>query len=205
MDRLRLGRPEGGGQHSLAVGQDGTLWSWGNNASGELGGRATPYTPVPTPVMAGVKAVAARWAHSLAVKTDGTLWAFGSNGAGQLGNGDSTDQPHPVQVMERVVAVAAGQAHTLVIRDDGTLWTFGANNAGQLGDMTPEGRNRPGQVMQGTGRVVAVAAGGDHSLVLLGDGTLWTFGANGWGQLGDGSYTSRSEPRKVLDGVMLPR
>lgn len=179
-----------GGNHSLAVQADGSLWAWGNNASGQLGlgTRDNAVHATPTKVMDAVSAVYAGASHSLAIKTDGSLWAWGANRSGQLGIGSAQDQAVPVKVMDSVTAVAAGEAHTLALKADGTLWAWGANLAGQLGADTPGGDPMadcltPLQVMGG---VSAVSASRAYSLALKTDGTLWAWGDNQYGQLGNG-------------------
>ncbi|WP_251449240.1 hypothetical protein [Vermiculatibacterium agrestimuris] len=179
-----------GGNHSLAVQADGSLWAWGNNASGQLGLGAQDNAVHATPakVMDGVSAVYAGASHSLAIKTDGSLWAWGANRSGQLGIGSAQDQTTPVKVMDAVTAVAAGEAHTLALKADGSLWAWGANLAGQLGADTPGGDPMadcltPIQIMRD---VSAVSASRAYSLAIKTDGSLWAWGDNQYGQLGNG-------------------
>ena len=89
-----------GSYHSLAVAADGTVWAWGQNASGQLGdGTATdPSTPVQVQGMADGVAIAGGADHTLALRRDGTVWAWGWNFSGQLGDGTTTDRSTPVQV-----------------------------------------------------------------------------------------------------------
>jgi alpha-tubulin suppressor-like RCC1 family protein len=198
-----------GHAHSLALKSDGTLWVWGGNEHGELGDGTTVQrnTPVRVSSLAGVVAVAAGSWYSLAVKSDGTVWSWGNNTYGQLGDGTTTDRLTPVQVpnLTGVVAVAAGDSHSLALKSDGTLWAWGYNN-GRLGDGTrsPYMRSTPVRVSSLAG-VVAVAAGTYHSLAVKSDGTLWSWGDNIFGQLGDGStaYSSMT-PVQVpsLTGVV---
>jgi alpha-tubulin suppressor-like RCC1 family protein len=137
-----------GGSHSLALKPDGTVWSWGRNASGELGdgtevGRTTPAA---VGGFGGVTAISAAGHHVVALKADGTVWAWGHNRYGQMGMAPSTQtcgsgsaadpcSTRPVQVggLGGVVAVAAGAWHNLALRGDGTVWAWGRNNDGQLG------------------------------------------------------------------------
>jgi alpha-tubulin suppressor-like RCC1 family protein len=196
-----------GGGHSLVVKGDGTAWAWGDNADGELGdGTQTQrLTPVQISGLTGVTAVAAGTDHGLALKTDGTVWAWGKNTWGQVGDGTQTQRLTPVQVtsLADVVAVAAGYSHSLALKRDGTVWAWGYNISGQLGDGTTSYRLTPGQVSSLKG-VVAIAAGYTHSMALQTEGTtvaeVWSWGANGNGQLGDGTTTTRLLPvRGVAD------
>ena len=205
-----------GGAHSLALVSDGTVWAWGYNANGELG-VGSPYilsnVPVRTvgPGGAGtlnnVVAVSAGYSHSLALLSDGTLWAWGANESGQLGaNTFDTTSSSPVQVvgpggvgiLDNVVAVSAGNFHSLALLSDGTVRAWGGNWSGQLGANTfDDYSSSPVQVVGPgglgiLGNVVAVSAGESHSLALLSDGTVWAWGGNWSGQLGDNTFNNAS-------------
>jgi alpha-tubulin suppressor-like RCC1 family protein len=200
--------------HSLALKDDGSLWTFGSNVYGQLGRTtdlgAQEANPTPTQVMTGARSVAAGNGHSLVLKANGSLWTFGSNYFGELGRtidgGSSVTDPTPTQVMTGVSAIAAGALHSLVLRSDGSLWTFGSNFFGQLGRTTgdPFGASdpTPTQVMTG---VSAIAAGGTHSLALKTDGSLWSFGDDSYGQLGRTSnaltYIPNATPTQVMTGV----
>jgi alpha-tubulin suppressor-like RCC1 family protein len=197
-----------GAYHSLAVKSDGTVWAWGQGASGQLGIAGLPpdqrYTPVQVLNLSGVAAVAAGAYHSLAVKSDGTVWAWGANAAGQLGVGTTTLSHFPllVQNLSGVAAVAGGAWHSLALKSDGTVWAWGLNNSGQLGDGTTIERHTPVQVENLSGVAAVAAGGGDDwvpafSLALKSDGTLWAWGDNAFGQLGDGTTIERHTPVQV--------
>ena len=165
----------GGYEHSLAVRTDGTLWTWGSNACGQLGdgsGESRDY-PAQVPDLAHVAAVAAGSRSSFALLTDGSLWAWGDNSRGQLGDGTTTSRSTPVKILDDVAAVSAGSDHTLALKSDGTLWTWGDNSYGQLGDGTTTSRSTPRQVLSG---VAAISAGAVHSAAVKADGTLWLWG-----------------------------
>ncbi|MFI9272007.1 RCC1-like domain-containing protein [Kitasatospora sp. NPDC052896] len=158
--------------------------------------------------------------HSLALRKDGTVLAWGSNRFGQLGDGTDTDRSTPVpvcapgqtapctQFLSGVVAIAAGGGHSLALRNDGTVLAWGFNEFGQLGNGEP-GTDRntpvpvcaPGQTApcnQFLSGVVAIAAGGGHSLALGKDGGVFAWGLNNFGQLGDGTNGNfRSRPAPV--------
>jgi alpha-tubulin suppressor-like RCC1 family protein len=134
--------------------------------------------------------------HALAIKEDGSLWAWGWNGSGALGDGSRDSSTTPVQVegMSDVVEVAAGSRHSVALKDDGSVWAWGSNTRGQLGIGDP-GDDSCGTVCSSTtpvavnltGTFTAVASGEWHSLALRDDGTVWAWGENGYGQLGDGT------------------
>ncbi len=166
-----------GGDYSLALKSDGTVWSWGMNNYGQLGIGSSDNDPHSTPVqvsgLSGVAAIAAGYEHGLALKSDGTVWVWGHNDHHQLGNGSTTDSPTPRQVSGfltvAAIATSCVAAHTLALKGDGTLWGWGLNNAGQLGfgvtGSTPTQLDGPSQ-LNGPWATSAIAAGDEHSLTM---------------------------------------
>ena len=187
--------------HTLAIRADKTLWSWGQNASGQLGHGA--YTARSSPVQVGTSswlAVSAGADHSLAIRADNTLWGWGVNTGGTyFGATPLVNRSSPVQIgTDSWLAVATGSGHMLAIRADNTLWSWGINNQGQLGNGTTTTQVTPLQV--GTSSWSAVSAGTLHSLAIRADNTLWSMGYNNSGNLGIGTAggaTSRSSPVQV--------
>lgn len=193
-----------GSYHSLFVKRDGTLWAMGYNRNGQLGNSTTNNSSVPVSVVSNVVAVVAGHVHSLFVKSDGTLWAMGNNSYGQLGNGTIIDTNQPINVASNVVGVAAGSHHSLFLKSDGSLWAMGYNIAGELGTGATTA-NYPYGVIIPTAvasNVVAVAAGGSHSLFVKNNGTLWATGWNTYGQLGNGTTNNSSVPITVASNVV---
>ena len=188
-----------GGDHSLLVKTDNTLWAVGYNGDGELDDGTTNDIHVPESVATNVVAVAAGAWHSLFLKGDGTLWAVGQNFFGELGDGTTTSESFAEFAASNVVAMVAGYDQSLFLKADGTLWAMGQNGSGELGDGTTTQRNRPVNVAS---NVVAVAAGAWHSLFLKSDRTLWAMGDNSSGQLGDGTTTQRNSPVNVASNVV---
>lgn len=144
-------------------------------------------------------ALAAGENHTLALKADRTVWAWGANGSGQLGDNSTTPRTSPVAVpgLTTAVAIAAGRTHSLALLADGTVKAWGLNTDGQVGDgTTTSPRTTPAPVTGlGTGSgVVAIAAGGTHSLALRSDGTVVAWGNNQQGQLGINAATPTRAP-----------
>lgn len=144
--------------------------------------------------------------HSLVVTTDGKLWAAGSNTYGQLGDGTTTSHTAPIQVpgISGITDISAGQFSSAVLKSDGTVWMWGGNSNGQLGDGTTTQRTSPVQV-SGLSGITAISVGPGATMVALkSDGTVWGWGANNYGQLGDGTTAERHSPVQAsgLSGVI---
>ncbi|MEC4685983.1 MAG: RCC1 repeat-containing protein [Nitrospirota bacterium] len=144
-------------------------------------------------ILKDVVAIAAGGRHSIALKTDGTVWAWGSNRVGQLGDGTTTSSTSPVEVtgIENIAVIAAGGSHSIALKTDGTVWAWGYNKYGQLGDGTTIDSPVPIQISALTD-VVDIATGGigaSNTFALKDDGTLWAWGGNLYGQLGNGTTT----------------
>lgn len=138
--------------------------------------------------------------HTLAVRNDGSLWAWGRNHAGQLGDGSQTNRTSPVRIgsSNSWIAVAAGEGFSLGLRSDNTLWAWGARDWGQVGDgvfsTTPV--LTPKQI--GGAEWVGMDVGPGHTLALKVDGTLWGWGYNGYGNLGNGTTNNLSVPTQEI-------
>jgi alpha-tubulin suppressor-like RCC1 family protein len=207
------------GTFGLGVKTDGTLWSWGYNANGQLGSGNTTSRSSPITVAGGGTdwyQVSCGNNTAAAVKRDGSLWTWGSNSAGVLGDGTTTNRSSPVSITTsnnwiQVAVASTSQStyHAAAIKTDGSLWTWGANPTGQLGDGTTTNRSSPGTTAGGGFDWAKVSVGGQSSAAIKNDGTLWTWGRNaytvsgagvGTGILGDGSTTDRSSPQTVAGG-----
>jgi alpha-tubulin suppressor-like RCC1 family protein len=196
-----------GHNRTVALRQDGTVWVWGIGFHDTEDGTVAEHTslvPVQVPGLSGVTAIAAGGGHTVALRQEGTVWAWGRNYYGQLGNGTDMDSAAPVQVLglSGVTAIAAGSGHTVALRQGGAVWTWGNNSYGQLGDGTTGDRRTLPASVPGLIDVTAIAAGDNYSVALRQDGTLWAWGYNGRGQLGDGSVTTRLKPVQVLLGII---
>jgi hypothetical protein len=188
----------------------GTVRAWGANDFGQLGDGTTTHrsTPVQVHTLSSVEIVTAGFEHSVALLSDSTVRAWGDNSSGQLGDGTTTIRTTPVQVhtpsgpLSGVEAIAGGGLHSLALLSDGTVRAWGRNDFGQLGDGTTTNRTTPVQVHTLLGllsEVTAVGAG-FHSLALqsgLLATTVFAWGRNDFGQLGDGTTTNRSKAVQV--------
>jgi alpha-tubulin suppressor-like RCC1 family protein len=193
--------PLAAGESTTFAVKNNRLYGWGDNTFGQLGDstNAAALSPEGPSSLQGVSMVAAGSSHTLAVKSDGTLWAWGQNYFGQLGDGTTENRTSPkqVSVLKGVVAAAAGSNHTVALLNNGTVWTFGDNTYGQLGyDTAAAKRGVPAPVAP-LSDIVAVASGANFSLALKNDGTVWAWGDNTNGQLGDGTYAAKHLPVQV--------
>jgi alpha-tubulin suppressor-like RCC1 family protein len=206
-----------GGYHSLALTSGGNVYGWGDEGYGEVGnGINQSYTLLPAEVvtssgaLANITAISAGENHSLALRNDGTVWAWGSNSEGQLGNNTTTNSNKAIEVLNtsgtalsNIVAIAAGENHSLAVDSSGNLWAWGYNANGQLGDGTTTNHLEAEEINLSGQTVTAVSGGGFYSLAITSTGTALAWGANSYGELGDGTTTNRLTPVAVqnISGV----
>ncbi|MDZ7814466.1 MAG: hypothetical protein U5N86_00215 [Planctomycetota bacterium] len=186
--------------HSLALCEDGSLWAWGWNKVGQIGngkgGEQDSKELLPVRVwqhegLGDIVAISAGFKYNLALCEDGSLWTWGENYFGQIGNGKGEEvyskEPLPVRVskpegMGNVLAISTGWFHNLALCEDGSLWAWGNNSSGQIGngkggeedskELLPVRVRKP----EGMGDVLAISAGAAHNLALCEDGSLWAWG-----------------------------
>lgn len=194
-----------GAVHTAGVKANGALWAWGQNGYGQVGdGTCQGRRSLPMRVSGdGWASVAAGGHHTVAVKADGTLWSWGYNASGQLGIGSRHKACKPIQVGTATdwASVTAGDDHTAAVKRDGTLWSWGFNIFGQLGDGTRSDRLRPVQIGSATDWASVAAAHGHRTVAIKRDGTLWAWGGNYFGELGDGTTTDRWAPVQIGTGT----
>ena len=198
-----------GGNHCLAVKQNGTLWGWGGNGSGQLGFNDRVFRSSPVQIGSSTnwsRVSTGGSALSLGVKTDGTLWAWGVNNNGQLGLNEAgaalyRSSPTQVGVATNWNKVSAGPFHSLATKTDGTLWSWGNNAAGGLGLnlVAANHRSSPTQVGVATNwNLIATSVSYAACVIATKtDGTLWTWGSNICGPLGTNDQTYRSSPVQI--------
>jgi alpha-tubulin suppressor-like RCC1 family protein len=166
-----------GDNYTIALLNDGTVRTWGDNVEGQLGnGIVSPGSPTPVTVvgvggvgvLGGVKAVAGGGRHTLALLISGAVRSWGNNSAGQLGNGVTVDSPTPVTVLgpggvgvlSDVALIAAGDNYSIAYLTNGPVNTWGLNSVGQLGDGSTTNRNTPAGIRTGLIGITSIAGGG---------------------------------------------
>lgn len=208
-----IGSISAGSTFATALKDDKTVVAWGNNDKGQLGdGTLTPaFVPQAVPALTNVTAIANGGSFTLALKSDGTVSSWGENANGQLGDNTTTNRTGPVAVsgLTGVTALAAANGTSLALKSDGTVWSWGANALGQLGINATSAATLNSKVpvqVVGTSSgylsdIKAIAGSGNHFAALANDGTLYAWGENANGQLGNNSTTNSIRPVQVLTGV----
>ncbi len=201
--------------HSAVIAEDGSLYMWGGNEFGQLGNGTEQYSSTPIKIMDHVASVSLGADHSAAITEDGSLYLWGDNRYGQLGSGESgkkTCKTTPIKIMDRVRSVSLGISHSAAITEDGSLYLWGDNEYGQLGNGkkgVKQSSNEPIKIMD---HVKSVSLGSYFSAAITEDGSLYTWGRNGCGQLGNGEsgydistkeQLFSSTPVKVMDHVKM--
>ena len=196
------------GRFVAAIKSDGSLWMWGDNSHGELGNggkanaiidEANRYQTEPIKVMDGVAAVSCGDnATTGAVKTDGTLWMWGSNFNGQLGNGEIQRQDgvvSPTKIMDGVAVVHCSSMQSATIKTDGTLLLVEDKTSFETLLGLADKSSLEGRTIITTQVLDNVAAFSSNSQVLAvkRDSSLWVWGSNFNGELGNGGTGDKKE------------
>jgi len=186
------------------------LWAWGNGNFGRLGNNQTTNRLTPVTTFSGGinwKQVSAGGEHTAAIKTDGTLWTWGLGSGGRLGTNDTIQRNTPVTTFaggtnwKQVDSGSVfGDAHTAAIKTDGTLWTWGYGTYGRLGNNQTTNRLTPVTTFAGGANWKQVSSGIACTAAIKTDGTLWTWGYGGFGQLGNNQTTNRLTPVTTFAG-----
>lgn len=195
-----------GAFHTLALDTSGRVFAWGANTRGQTGQAPVPTQASPQQVVfegdIKIKAIAAGDFFSLAVDVNGDVWAWGDNDSGQLGADPAAVQwqavPRKISGLSSALAITAGASHALMLHENGTVYGWGKNNNGQLGNgQTQHASLAPTQVT-GLTNVTAIAAGNNFSVALKQDtSAVYAWGANHYGQLGDGGRENKLTPVQV--------
>ena len=192
-----------GSNFVVALKSDGTLWSWGDNGSGQLGNGTTTSSSAPAQVGTGTTwtAVAAGSNFVVALKSDGTLWSWGDNGSGQLGNGTTTSTSlscpdrdgHDLYSPRCRYGLCPGHRvgrHALVLgrQRERPAWK------------RHDDEHEPPAQISGSTAWSAVTAGANFTVAIASDGSVWAWGDNSSGQLGDGTTTGQTSPEEIISG-----
>ncbi len=195
-----------GSSFSVALMDDGTVYAWGLNSSGQLGngGLGDASRPVRVVGLEGVSQIAAGLRHVLALDTSGQVWAWGHNNRGQIGLGwpgptlETQEYRQPVDVgLSSIVAVVARGDSSYALDASGTVWAWGNNSYYELGDGTNQSRGEPAAIAFPEGVVIeALFAGVRHARAIDSDGGVWIWGDDAF-NLGNGSAAHIGLPTKA--------
>jgi len=197
-----------GFSHSLGLTDTGIAYAWGNSGFGRLGDGTIVARSSPVTVVGGLtwSQISAGSLHSLGVTDNGIAYAWGSNSNGQLGTGTVVSSRTPITVVGGITnwsQVSAGGSLGLGITSSGNLYAWGYGNAGRLGDGTTVNKSSPVLVAGGITNWSQVSNGpsGAFTLALTKTGTLYAWGSNTSGQVGDGTTVNKSSPVTVAGGI----
>jgi len=189
--------------HTAGITTDNKIWTWGLNNNGQLGDNSiiNKSSPVLIDSLIGWSQVLCGYNTTAAIKFDGSLWLWGCNAYGNLGDNTIFNRSLPVQTLcagNNWLKASVGSGHTAVIKKDFTLWLFGSNNNGELGiNSSVYGVSSPVQTVCATADWRDVAAGNSYTLAVKNDGTLWGWGFNAFGNLGNNFNNSVSSPVQI--------
>jgi len=194
--------------HTAAIKTDGSLWTWGRNNKSQLGINNTDQKNIPVTTFTGGtnwKSVACGGYFTTAIKTDGSLWVWGDNTNGRLGiNQGTVTRTIPVTTFaggNDWKSVSAQSESSAAIKTDGSLWTWGSGSEGKLGINASGDRSTPVTTFAGGNNWKQVSVGYNLMAAIKTDGSLWTWGANGYGAaLGINASGDRSTPVTTFAG-----
>ena len=203
-----------GWEHSMALDVGGNVWTWGHGLFGRLGHNNTTSLFVPTRItnaaFAAANIIAISTAiggsHNMALDSDGNVWTWGHGGNGRLGHGDTEDRLVPTAITHteftntNIIAMYAGGGHNMALDVQGNVWTWGAGASGRLGHNNTEDRWVPAIITPAAfanANIIAISAGGSHSMAFDDQGNVWTWGNGANGRLGHGDTDNRLVPTVI--------
>lgn len=192
--------------YTIALREDGTVWTWGTNQDGVLGYEgAFQKLPKQVPGLSNIVKISAGQLHMLAVDENGNVWAWGNNSAGRLGDGGTTSRSTPQKVvglggvgeLADIIDIAAGNSTAYALDSSGRVWAWGSGSNGRLGNGANDSSLTP--VLSNMTDAVAIKSGVNalSAIALKDDGTVWAWGHGLSGGLGNGSTTAQSNPVQV--------
>ena len=186
---------------TAAIRSDGTLWTWGNATGGKLGDNASASRSSPVQVAGGgswSQVAVDGGSSAFAIKTDGTLWSWGASFGGSNGDSATNHRSSPVQIGASSWTAISGKDYgAIAIRADGTLWGWGFNGSGQNGTNNIQSASSPVLISSSSWSALGTKMAGGTSFAIRSDGTLWGWGVNDYGQLGQADTVNRSSPVQV--------
>ena len=192
-----------GSYHTCTLLDDGAVRCWGSNEFGQLGDGTNIERTAPVPVNLGNSAlsISSGESHTCAVLVDHSVKCWGENSNGQIGDGTTNNRQSPTIVDidgKDVLALSAGSYHNCAIMTDSSVMCWGDNWNGQLGDGTNSDRSTPVSIsFPNNGSAVSLAAGALHTCMGMSDGSMFCWGFNAFGQLGNGGLTNSNIPMTV--------
>ena len=192
-----------GYNHTIILKNNGMLFGCGLNNYGQLGLGDTDNRSTFTIIginSGNIKEIYLGGEHTIILKNDGTLWGCGRNIEGQLGVGDTNYRSIFKQITvntDNIKSVYCGYNYTLILKNDDTLWGCGDNTYGQLGLEDRSSRTTFTKITANADNIKSVYCGAEQTFILKNDGTLWSCGYNGYGQLGLGDVTYRSTFKQI--------
>ncbi|MDO8535848.1 MAG: RCC1 repeat-containing protein [Candidatus Omnitrophota bacterium] len=193
---------------SFALRSDGTVWAWGENSAGQLGDGTFQRRLIPVNVFNNGEAIAAGEHFTLVIDKNGDVWSWGYNPCGQLGDGTNITRNVPAKIsgLFNIIAIAAGEWNGMALQIDGSVWVWGGNKYGQMAEGNIDNPYVPRlpTKIEGLSDIVAISMGYFHAMALRSDGSVWSWGDNAYGELGDDTTIASYEPIQVqnIDNVV---
>lgn len=180
---------------TIAVTNDGNLYTWGYNCYGQIGNGTKDNQKSPVKIMSNVKKAWIYGRTCAAIKKDGSLYLWGNNENGKIGNGNTNNVLTPIKIMDNVIDVCVGQYSTVVLKNNGDVYVWGRDDALQNGKSY-----KPQKIME---NVISISGKWNHHGAIKSDGSLYMWGSNWFGEIGNGktSHYGQKKPVKVLDNV----
>ena len=184
--------------HSCALKNDGNIYCWGFNGFGQLGNGSNTDSNIPVKVsnLSKIQAISAGFSYACALKNDGNVYCWGD-----WGGGSTTGSTTPIKIssLSKIRAISASAQHCCALKNDGNVYCWGLNDEGQLGNGSNTNTDSSTPVkVSNLSKIQAISTGGYHSCALRNDGSVYCWGLNENGELGNGSNTNSNIPVKVL-------
>ena len=214
LNKVKIKEISAGGEHTVAIDEEGKVYAWGSNGYGQLGDGTNDYSNIPICIsdiwtnLINIQKISAGGEHTVALDKDGKVYVWGSNWTGQLGDGTTKEYSDiPICISDvstnlvNIKEISAGGSHTVALDENGKVYAWGSNGYGQLGNVTTTS-SRPiciSDILTNLVNIKEISAGGSHTVALDENGKVYVWGNNYFGQLGDGTTTSSDIPICISD------